>query len=141
MGVAGWKLIVIAGVAAVLGMFSRRASHTRLDVKTNPSLLVWDGTTEECVDVAVRNRSQHAVNVTAVGFILEDGTARHVPYRILDATIPGEVSARNEGVAHMLLDSLRDVADVELRAYVRDGEGKTHFARETFKPESLALLR
>jgi hypothetical protein len=58
---------------------------------------------EGCVILKVVNQGDHSVNVTSVGFYLQDKSRRKMPLTVLGSgvTLPGMVPAHNEGFAYI----------------------------------------
>jgi len=125
-------LVATAGLAWQIVSWSREHG-TRIRVEHSRGFMAASPTVSMAI-VTVYNRSNHAVEIQGIGWVLGDGSVP-ILAKMAGATLPGPVAPHSQGMSWIPADglaaTLREQGKPEgtkLRAYATDGEGRRHLS-------------
>jgi hypothetical protein len=136
----GIAAVVVAAAGLGWQVYSWSRQHaTRIDVEHSWMFLASGAnTSDNMAMVTVYNRSNHTVEIRAVGWVLNADLSASLPIltTLPGATLPGTIGARSQGASWIPADGLMATlrergqpSGTKLRPYAIDGEGRRHLGK------------
>lgn len=136
-------LAIIGAITGVLGLAWQVYSHfdnrrTKLDVSPSWALVTLGPDVVEALKIDVANLNEHAIRITGVGLLLQDGSNRqfYVQQPTILGTIPGTIPPHDAGTAFFTWMEFKDHFD-PLRPVVAFAHTAAH---GTFRSEPTTIF-